>query len=336
MQTHLLTADDIDRVVVLLRNGELVIVPTETVYGLGVRCDREEAVERIFQAKGRPQDNPLIVHVSSIEMADRYAFVDRIAEKLFTRFAPGPLTLVLPARDTVAANVRAGLPTVAIRIPGHPVTRRIIELSDVGIAAPSANKSGRPSPTTAFSALSEMNGRVRAVLDGGPCQLGIESTVVVVEQGMPRILRPGRITIEEICECLSCPNPLHQSQSAVETAVSVNEAAVSPGTRHMHYKPDAEVIAIDSVSSLGSIGIDSERDCMFCMEGKFAAEFLRCGGAEAGLRYATDVQAYEYNLYEWLFQAERSGYTRIFVELPPESPATQGLRDRIFRASGSV
>ncbi len=336
MQTHILTADDIDRVVALLKNGELVIVPTETVYGLGVRCDREEAVDRIFRVKGRPQDNPLIVHVSSIDMADRYAYVDEFAERLFTRFAPGPLSLVLPARDTVAVNVRAGLPTVAIRIPGHPLTRRIIEQADVGLAAPSANQSGRPSPTTASSALSEMKGRVSAVLDGGPCELGIESTVLVVEQRIPRILRPGRVTMEEICDCLSCPNPLYRKQSAAETLTSVNEAAASPGTRHVHYRPDAEVIAVESVSSIRSVRVDSKRDCMFCMNAKLAAVFRLRGGDQAGLRYATDVQTYEFNLYEWFFEAERSGYTRIFVELPPESPTTQGLRDRIFRASGSV
>jgi L-threonylcarbamoyladenylate synthase len=193
------TQQDIQPAIDLIRSGELVAFPTETVYGLGANGLSGEACRKIFQAKGRPSDNPLIVHISSIEMLHMVAAsVPARAEALMNAFWPGPLTLLFPKKECVPDVVTAGLETVAVRMPAHPVARKLIEFSGVPIAAPSANRSGRPSPTTAAHVLTDLNRRVKCIIDGGSASFGVESTVVDVSRSPPVILRPGGVTREQL------------------------------------------------------------------------------------------------------------------------------------------
>ncbi len=223
----------------VIRSGGLVAFPTETVYGLGADAMNEIAIGRIFEAKGRPADNPLIVHVADRSMLDRVACnISRQAERLIERFWPGPLTLVLERNPEVARSVSAGLPTVAVRMPRNRIALELIERAATPIAAPSANRSGRPSPTTAGHVVEDLGGRIDMVLDGGTTNIGIESTVLDVTTKPPVILRPGWITSEIISEVLG----------EVERAMSEADLRRSPGTRHRHYSPRARVVLIEGAS----------------------------------------------------------------------------------------
>ena len=226
----------------IIKNGGLVALPTETVYGLGANGLDPEAVEKIFIAKGRPQDNPLILHVA--EAADIENFCHSIpaaAYALAEKFWPGPLTMVLPAKDVVPLSTRAGLPTVAVRCPDCAVTREIIRLAGVPIAAPSANISGKPSTTTAAHVLHDHDGRIDCIVDGGPCRVGVESTIIDLTEERPRLLRPGGITVEAMAEILG---PI-LIDKAVSTAVNQDAVVKAPGMKYRHYAPDCRVLIVD-------------------------------------------------------------------------------------------
>ena len=202
MKTELLdggSRQSIEKAAEILKNGGLVAIPTETVYGLAANAFDKEAVVKIFKAKGRPVDNPLIVHICRFE--ELYKLVKSVPQKakeLAEKYWPGPLTIILPKADTVPDEVSPGLTTVAVRFPSHPVARAIIDAAGVPLAAPSANSSGLPSPTTAKHVMDDMNGKIEAVVDGGACDVGIESTVVTLAAEVPRLLRPGGITLEQL------------------------------------------------------------------------------------------------------------------------------------------
>lgn len=227
-----------------LRAGGLVAFPTETVYGLGADARNTAAVERIFVAKGRPADNPLIVHVASIEAAERLAGPIGAAERrLMEAFWPGPLTVVLPARpggEGVSPRVTAGLPTVAVRMPSHPVALELIALADVPVAAPSANRSGRPSPTTAEHVREDLGGRIDGIVDGGAADVGLESTVVAVDAstGAVRVLRPGGVTAEALA---AAGFPVASADASDEEAAG---APRSPGVKYTHYAPKGRLCVV--------------------------------------------------------------------------------------------
>ncbi|HEX8088772.1 MAG TPA: L-threonylcarbamoyladenylate synthase [Blastocatellia bacterium] len=226
----------IERAAAIIRGSGLVAFPTETVYGLGADAMNESAVQKIFEAKGRPADNPLIVHVGGKRDVERVADeISEMAWDLIERFWPGPLTLVLKRRPDVARSVSAGLPTVAVRMPGNVVALGLIRKAGTPIAAPSANLSGRPSPTSAAHVARDLDGRIDMILDGGATDIGIESTVLDMTTDSPAILRPGWITEE----CLSGIIALHGRAAAPE------ELRRSPGTRHRHYSPRARVILVE-------------------------------------------------------------------------------------------
>jgi L-threonylcarbamoyladenylate synthase len=224
----------------VLRAGGLVAFPTETVYGLGADATNPAAVAQIFAAKGRPSDNPLIVHVADpAEIGPLVADVPAAAERLMNRFWPGPLTLVLPSRGVVAPNVTAGLDTVAVRMPAHPVSRLLIQLAGVPVAAPSANRSGRPSPTRAAHVLEDLYGRVDIIIDAGETGVGLESTVVDLTCEPPEILRPGGVTAEEVASVMGPVGfKIHHPD------LELGEAPRSPGMKYTHYAPRAEVIIV--------------------------------------------------------------------------------------------
>lgn len=237
-----------------LKNGVTVAFPTETVYGLGADATSERAIAEIFQAKGRPQDNPLIAHVATKKQLT--ALVDHLpvyVEKLIEQFSPGPLTYVLPSNGTCATNVTAGLSTIAVRIPDHPVAQELLKQCDVPIAAPSANLSGKPSPTTADHVWNDLNGKIGGLLDGGPTGVGVESTVIDCTQDIPIILRPGGITKEQLEEAIGT--------ILLDPALGDNnEQPKSPGMKYKHYSPEVPLWLIEgSVEKMQSI-VDVERN----------------------------------------------------------------------------
>ena len=225
----------------LLRSGALVAVPTETVYGLGADGLNAEAVRHIFEAKGRPQDNPLILHIPEASWLERYcADVPELARKLAERFWPGPLTMILRRRPIVPDVTTGGLDTVGVRCPAHPVTREIIRRADVPVAAPSANLSGRPSCTTAADVREDMDGRIDAIVDGGPCRVGVESTILDLTVFPPRLLRPGGLPLEEleaVCGAV-------EVDKAVTQMLKAGEQPKAPGMKYRHYAPKAPVTVV--------------------------------------------------------------------------------------------
>ncbi len=225
----------------LLRCGELVALPTETVYGLGADGLNPRAVAKIFQAKGRPQDNPLILHIAeAFQMEDFCYDIPEAAYALAERFWPGPLTMVLKARENVPACTRAGLPTVAVRCPDNAVTRQIIKAAGVPVAAPSANISGKPSTTTAQHVLDDHNGKIPLIVDGGACRVGVESTIVDLTEERPRLLRPGGITPEQLLVVLGDL----VVDKAVTAQLRADEIAKAPGMKYRHYAPECQVVIV--------------------------------------------------------------------------------------------
>lgn len=336
MKTDVLpvSAASIDRAALLLKAGEVVAFPTETVYGLGANALDEGAVAKIFAAKGRPADNPLIAHI-----ADRAALpllvrgVDRRARALMDAFWPGPLTLIFEKTDRVPAIVSAGLSTVAVRMPSHEAARALIERSGVPVAAPSANRSGRPSPTTAAHVLSDMDGRIPLILDGGPCAVGVESTVVDLSGGAPTILRPGGVTAEMLRGVLQdvLVDP------AVLSPLRVGETARSPGMKHRHYAPSARVVVVRGVKE--SVAEETRRRydeaeeagkralilCQSAMAGAYGQRRVRVLGTGGG------------EMASHLFDALREA-DRLQVELViAEGSGTEGmglaLMNRLLRAA---
>lgn len=244
MQTKILGADEntISFAAKTIGLGELVAIPTETVYGLAANGLDSNAVKKIFVAKGRPQDNPLILHIATMEMWDMV--VDAIpddAKKLAQFFWPGPLTMILPHNGAVAKEVTAGLDTVAVRMPNHPIALQVILQSGVPLAAPSANLSGSPSPTTAQHVLQDMNGKISCILDGGSCQVGLESTVIRLDLEQPVLLRPGYITKEQIETVLQ---KKIQIADAVTKSLQQGQQPASPGMKYKHYAPNACITII--------------------------------------------------------------------------------------------
>lgn len=242
MNTQLLQINDASLSLAsdLLAKGELVAFPTETVYGLGANALDEEAVRSIFAAKGRPADNPLIVHIWNRAQLQELCEVSTEAEKLMDAFWPGPLTITLPKKEKVPSVVTAGLPTVAVRMPSHPAAAALLQACNLPIAAPSANRSGKPSPTTAQHVLQDMEGRIPLILDGGSCDVGVESTVVGWQDGKLCIYRPGGITEEmlrkvvgEVTLAGSILRPLEQG-----------EKVLSPGMKYRHYAPEGQVTLV--------------------------------------------------------------------------------------------
>ena len=241
MQTLRLNAGQTEQAAAILRRGGLLGIPTETVYGLGANGLDGEAVARIFAAKGRPQDNPLILHIPSADWLERYCEdIPPAARALAARFWPGPLTMILRRRPVVPDAVTAGLDTVGMRCPAHPVCRAILAAADLPVAAPSGNTSGRPSPTTMADMLEDMDGKIDGIVDGGPCAVGVESTIIDLTGTPPRLLRPGGVTLEELEDVLG--------EVAVDPAVTrlmgAGERPRAPGMKYRHYAPNAPVTVV--------------------------------------------------------------------------------------------
>ncbi|MFN3857185.1 MAG: L-threonylcarbamoyladenylate synthase [Caulobacter sp.] len=295
-----------------LAAGELVLLPTETVYGLAADAANPRAVAAIFEAKGRPRFNPLIAHVADLEAARRIARLDDQALALARAFWPGPLTLVAPVADTraVCDLARAGLDTVAVRAPGHPLARDLLARFGGPVVAPSANRSGRPSPTTFADAMDETGNRVAAALDGGPCRVGLESTVVAVLDGPPRLLRPGAITRDQLEAVVG---PLAEAQ---------DDARRSPGRLALHYAPDAPVRLNADAPGEGEA---------FLAFGPFPP-----GPRVFNLSPAADLAEAAANLFAMLRAADRTRPSAIAVAPIPAEGLGEAINDRLTRAAGYV
>ncbi len=235
-------ANDISRAATLLREGGLVVIPTETVYGLGGDGTNPLSSKKIYAAKGRPSDNPLIIHIADPEDAEKYAYTNEIYYKLAKAFMPGPLTVILKKKDTVPYETTGGLDTVAIRCPSHPVASAIIREAGIPVAAPSANISGKPSTTAVEYVIEDFLGKVDMIIDGGACEIGLESTIVMItECGGLILLRPGAITYDALC-CICDDVTISPT---LEGTLSENERPLSPGMKYKHYAPSAQLILLD-------------------------------------------------------------------------------------------
>ncbi|MFY9573534.1 MAG: L-threonylcarbamoyladenylate synthase [Blastocatellia bacterium] len=318
---------DIETAASIIRDGGLVAFPTETVYGLGADATSQSAVLKIFEAKRRPADNPVIVHVSGREMVDFIAsdITDK-AERLVQRFWPGPLTLVLTRKPEIAPGVSAGLATVAVRMPESEVALALIRRSGRPIAAPSANVSGRPSPTTAAHVLADLDGRIDLILDGGTTDIGIESTVLDLTVDPPSILRPGWITTETLTSVIG----------AVELAASEEELRHSPGTRHGHYRPRARLVLIERGST--------QRLDALCEEElkKGAVGFI--GHTLTKIDHPSfnaiileeSAAAYAHSIYSAIRELDERGAKVIVVEGISKSGEGAAVMDRIRRAASRI
>jgi L-threonylcarbamoyladenylate synthase len=309
-------ADGIRRAAELLLHGGLVAFPTETVYGLGADATRAEAVARIYAAKERPRFNPLIAHVASAEAAAREGVFDGNALKLAQRFWPGPLTLVVPAgpAGSVCDLARAGLDTVALRVPAHPLARALLERVARPVAAPSANRSGRISPTAAAHVLAELDGRIDAVLDGGPTEVGIESTIVAC-LGEPRLLRSGGVPREAIEATLGQRLPLASAEAGTPRA---------PGMLPSHYAPRARVrLSADRIEP-------GEAALLF---GTFEPAGLPAARAALNLSQNGDLAEAAARLFGHLRALDASGADCIAVAAIPEHGLGEAINDRLRRAS---
>ncbi|MBR4017859.1 MAG: threonylcarbamoyl-AMP synthase [Oscillospiraceae bacterium] len=314
----------------IIKSGELVAIPTETVYGLGADGLNPEAVAKIFLAKGRPQDNPLILHVA--EAADMEKFCHNIPQAAYIlaeKFWPGPLTMVLPAKDCVPLETRAGLPTVAVRCPDNAVTREIIRLSGVPVAAPSANISGKPSTTTAEHVLHDHDGKIAAVVDGGPCRVGVESTIVDLTEDRPRLLRPGGITPEQLMEVLGDL----VVDKAVVAQIDKDAVAKAPGMKYKHYAPQAEVVIVAGSRENAAAYIRSHfvpNDRVLCFEEELPL-YSGCNPLSYGRE--ADTATLSAGLFAALRELDSPGIGRVYARCPDGGGIAYAVQNRLKKAA---
>jgi L-threonylcarbamoyladenylate synthase len=318
MQTEILKITDENKNEILhtaanvIQEGGLVVFPTETVYGLGADAFNEEAVKKIFSAKGRPSDNPIIVHISNpAQLQDLVKNVSAIEQKLIDSFWPGPLTIIFKKKDSISTIVSGGLSTVAVRMPSHPIARELILKAGVPIAAPSANTSGRPSSTSGADAYSDLVGKVDMIIDTGPSDIGVESTVVKVINDSVSILRPGAVTEEMLSKVVS-PLPVIVSKGK-------NSLQASPGTKYKHYAPAAplEIVPLEYIEN--------------------RATALRAKGKKVGILFQNEknLEKISKNLYRALRYFDTHPVDIILVPRFPEDGLGRAIMDRLERASGA-
>ncbi len=316
----------------ILRAGGLVVMPTETVYGLGGDATNADAASKIYKAKGRPSNNPLIIHIAEPRDAEDYCRTSPLYYKLAEAFMPGPLTVIMPKKDTVPFSVTGGLDSVAVRCPSHVVASELIRLFGKPIAAPSANVSGRPSPTCAEYVIEDLSGRVDMIIDGGECEIGLESTIVKIDGESLILLRPGGITVDALT--MVCENVT--VAQAVTEQMKEGETVLSPGMMYRHYSPKTPVVLLDGT------------DCDFV--GFIQAEQKRTGGKCAVICYdgeediigkknvitigaKDDLASHGKHLFTSLRIADTFGCEIIYAHLPPKEGLGLALYNRMIRAA---
>ncbi len=331
METKRLTKEDIPAAARIIAAGGLLGIPTETVYGLGANGLDPDAVKAIFTAKGRPQDNPLILHVPDVSWLERYCEdVPATAYGLAQRFWPGPLTMILKCKPTVPQVVTAGLDTVGMRCPDCAVTRLVIAGADVPVAAPSGNASGRPSPTTAAAMLEDMEGKIDAILDDGPCAVGVESTIIDLTVTPPRLLRPGGVTLEELEEALG--------EVAVDEAVrrlmAPGEQPKAPGMKYRHYAPKAPVTVVKGDPDMTAgyiVARMGDKSGVICFD-EFKGYFR--GHPVEAIGPVHDQAQQARRIFEALRAFDHLDVTDIWAQSPTDEGLGLAVTNRLNKAAG--
>ena len=333
MHTVILPAngpDTAEKAAALLREGQLVAIPTETVYGLGADGLQPEAVAKIFEAKGRPQDNPLILHIADAQQLESLCYdIPESAYKLADAFWPGPLTMVLPAKDIVPKCTTAGLPTVAVRCPDCEITRQIIRLAGVPVAAPSANISGKPSTTSADHVYHDHNGKIPMIVDGGACRVGVESTIIDLTENPPRLLRPGGITPEQLSSVLGEITV----DKAVTAQIDKDAVVKAPGMKYRHYAPDCQVLIVAGSRDAAAKYIRNHfapGDRVLCFE-----EELPLYGNCAPLAYGkeSDVDTLSAGLFAALRVLDDPNIKTVYARCPVGGGIAYAVQNRLKKAA---
>lgn len=323
--------DEIREAARILRRGGLLGIPTETVYGLGANALDEEAVGHIFEAKGRPQDNPLILHVPDAGWLERYCReVPEVAYLLAEKFWPGPLTMILPGKDIVPRRTTGGLSTVGVRCPDHAVTRAIIREAGVPVAAPSGNTSGRPSPTSASDMLEDMDGKIDGIVDGGACRVGVESTIIDLTVSPPQLLRPGGLPLEELRQVLGEVTV----DKAVTQQVTEGLRPRAPGMKYRHYAPHAPVTVVTGAPHRSAAYIQAvlrEGEGVICFE-EFRERFA--GRVRQSLGSAGDTAQQAHRVFDALRRFDSTEVTHIYAQCPDDSGLGLAVGNRLKKAAG--
>ena len=329
---------DLEEAAALLRAGKLVAFPTETVYGLGANALDETAAKRIYAAKGRPSDNPLIVHIAEMEaLSELAAEVPKEAILLGEAFWPGPLTMILKKSPIVPDGTTGGLATVAVRLPADPVARELIRLSGVYVAAPSANASGRPSTTTAQHVYEDLNGRIDMILDGGPVPIGLESTIVDLTGEVPMILRPGYITKEQLEAVIG---PVVYDKAVIAKQMQENVVAKAPGMKYRHYAPKGELTIYEGTQEAVVAAINTEiikrlsegKSVGVLATDETAAAYV--GGTVYSIGSRKDEESIAAHLYRTLREFDEIGAEYIYSESFDDNPLSSAIMNRLRKAAG--
>ncbi|MCI5955495.1 MAG: threonylcarbamoyl-AMP synthase [Clostridiales bacterium] len=321
----------------VLREGGLVGMPTETVYGLGANALDDAAVRAIFAAKGRPADNPLIVHVPTPEDAAPLCHISPASRALMERFCPGPLTLLMPKKPCIPEVVNAGLPSVAVRIPSHPVAQRLLRACGVPVAAPSANTSGKPSPTTAMHVYHDLHGKLPIILDGGECQVGLESTVVDMTSDIPTVLRPGGVTPEMLLTVLK---EVRVADSVLRP-LREGERALSPGMRYRHYAPGGQLTLVTGQqTNVEALSLRLYREAVAAGRSARILAFeehlddYRAAGANAlSIGRLAQPETVAHRLFAVLRQMDGEGVEALTCEVLPPEGIGLAIMNRLSRAA---
>ena len=309
----------------ILKNGGIVAIPTETVYGLAASAYDDNAIKKVFSAKGRPQDNPLIVHIANMEMLNEIA--EDIPEKALEcarKFWPGPFTMVLKKKNSIAESVSAGLSSVAVRMPSNKIARDIIKESGLPLAAPSANSSGKPSPTEPQHVLSDLDGKIDAVVMGEICEVGVESTVVTFLGEHPSLLRPGAVTLEQLREVL----PDITVDKAVLSELEQGQEAASPGMKYKHYSPKAEVFLVEGD---GFAEFVNEKQNCFAI--CFLEELNRVNVPKIEYGSEEDAQTLAKNIFSALREVDKLNAKTVYVHAPKKTGVGLAVYNRLIRAA---
>ena len=318
----------------VLREGGLVVFPTETVYGLGGNGLSKKAAESIYAAKGRPSDNPLIIHVHTPKEADKYAFAGDLYNRLAAAFMPGPLTVILPKRENIPYATTGGLDTVAVRCPDHPVAHALLEVCGFPVAAPSANLSGSPSPTCADHVIADLTGRVDMIIDGGECEIGLESTIVSINHDKEgeylTLLRPGAIT----ADALTCVCDRVVIASAVLEQLKEGERPLSPGMMYKHYAPKIPLVLLDGTPDNVLAFLQKEQVDKSCAILCYLEEMPHLKDENLFLVGARDdLQNQAHTLFSSLREADKTGASIMYAHLPPREGLGLALYNRLIRAA---
>ena len=310
----------------ILKNGGIVAIPTETVYGLAANACDDNAIKSVFTAKGRPQDNPLIVHIDSMEMLSKVAMdIPDTAYKCAEKFWPGPFTMVLKASDYVSKSVSAGLSTVAVRMPRDEIARAVISECGLPLAAPSANASGSPSPVTSEHVIKDLDGKIDAVIMGERCSVGVESTVVAIEGDNARLLRPGAVTVEMLREIF----PHLIVDKAILSEPKAEERVASPGMKYKHYAPSCELYLVEGESKKYCNFVNTKNDgAALCF--KEEADSIKT--QTFVFANQRDEEAMAYELFEMLRKLDEKGIKKAYVHAPSKSGVGLAVYNRLIRA----